>query len=430
MSDILHPQHVRSFNPFFRGVESLASPHREAALVIIYLPRRGFVDFTLTNEQRALYDMARNFCEKELLPHEEALERTGVLTRELELEIRHKAIDAGLHACNMPESVGGGGLTCVETTLVEKGLASAGWALSNAVRRPLSVLAAASGEQVPHYLEPVMRGEKRECIAMTEPEAGSDLRSMKTHAKRSGGDWVINGTKHFIGEADLADFVILFAGTGVDETPRGPRKRISCFLVDLDTPGLEVAPGYEAMGNRGHTTSILNFDDVRVEDWQMVGAEGEGFKIVDDWLGAGRLSIAAMSQARAERAFEIAADYAAQRRQFGQPIGKFQGIGFPLADMAIDIRLGDLLLMNTAWKVDQDAPSARMDCAMAKVFCSEMLGRVADQAIQTCGGMGLMTELPLERIYRDARAERIWEGSSEIQRLIISQQLLRDRGAK
>lgn len=391
--------------------------------------RKGeLMDFELTGEQRLIYETARTFCEKELLPHEEMLERTNELPRELELEIRRKGIDAGLHACNMPKNVGGAGLNCVETTLVEKGLSRAAYVLSDAVRRPSSILAASVGEQVSHYLEPVMRGEKRECIAMTEPEAGSDLRGMKTRAARDGGDWVINGTKHFISDADRSDFVILFAATGEDETPRGRRKRISCFVVDLDTPGLEVAKGYQQMGNRGHTTSILNFDDVRVGGWQMVGDEGDGFKIVDEWLGPGRLRVAAVSQARAERAFEIAVDYAAQRKQFGQPIGKFQGIGFPLADMAIDIRLGDLLLMNSAWKVDQGAPTAREDCAMAKVWCSEMLGRVADQAIQTCGGMGLMTELPLERIYRDARGERIWEGSSEIQRVIINQQLMRRRG--
>lgn len=387
------------------------------------------MDFNLTQDQRAMYATARAFCERELLPHEELLEHTGELPRELELEIRHKAIAVGLHACNMPESVGGVGLNCVENTLVEKGLSRAAAALADSVRRPSSILAAAVGDQVTHFLEPVMRGEKRDCIAMSEPEAGSDVRSMRTRAVRDGGDWIINGTKHFISDAECSDFVILFAATGEEETSRGPRKRISCFFVDLDTPGLEVAPGYQQMGNRGHKTAILNFDDVRVGDWQMVGEEGEGFKIVDDWLGPGRLRVAAVSQARAERAFEIAVDYAAQRKQFGQPIGTFQGVGFPLADMAIDIRLGDLMLMNTAWKVDQKAATVREDCSMAKVWCSEMLGRVADQAIQTCGGMGLMAELPLERIYRDARGERIWEGTSEIQRLIISRQLMRSRGA-
>ncbi|TCN20368.1 acyl-CoA dehydrogenase family protein [Sinorhizobium americanum] len=387
------------------------------------------MDFQLTDEQRLLFSTAREFCEKELIPHEALLERTSELPRELELEIRRKAMAVGLHACNMPESVGGVGLDCVSLTLVEKGLARASSALVDCVRRPNNILVACEGPQISHFLEPVMRGEKRDCIAMTEPDAGSDLKGMKTRAVKDGSDWIINGTKHFISNAQVSDFVILFAATGERETASGPRKILSCFLVDLDTPGLEVAKGYEQLGHRGYYNNILHFDNVRVGGWQMVGAEGDGFNVVNDFLGPGRLSVAATCQARAERAFEVAVDYAAQRKQFGQAIGKFQGVGFPLADMAIDIRLSDLLLMNTAWRVDQNFPSVAQDCAMAKVWCSEMLGRVADQAIQTCGGMGLMADLPLERIFRDARGERIWEGTSEIQRLIISRQLMRDRGA-
>ncbi|MER9204095.1 acyl-CoA dehydrogenase [Mesorhizobium sp. M0933] len=387
------------------------------------------MNFNLTEEQRMLADTAREFCEKELIPHEALLERTSELPRELELDIRHKAIKAGLHACNMPADVGGIGLDCVSYTLVEKGLSRASQALAACVLRPSNILAACRDQQVPHFLEPVMRGEKRDCIAMTEPDAGSDLKGMKTRAVRDGSDWVITGTKHFITNAQISDFVILFAATGETATAAGPRKQISCFLVDLDTPGLEVAKGYEHMGHRGSYNNILHFNDVRVGDWQMLGGEGEGFTVVNEWLGPGRLSVAAVCQARAERAFEVAVDYAGQRRQFGQPIWKFQGIGFPLADMAIEIRLGDLLLMNTAWRVDQKLPTAAQDCAMAKVWCSEMLARVADQAIQTCGGMGLMSDLPLERIYRDARVERIWEGTSEVQRLIISRQLMRDNRA-
>ena len=386
------------------------------------------MDFSLSDEQRAIYDVSRTFCEKELMPYEDLLESTGTLPRELELEIRQKGIDAGIHACNMPTSVGGPGLGCVEYILVEKALMRTAYALADSVRRPSNVLAAAVGEQVPHFLEPVMRGEKRECVAITEPDAGSDARGMKTRAVRDNNEWVINGTKHFISDVEYSDFVILFAVTGVDESPRGPRNRITCFLIDLDTPGLEVAPGYKQLGYRGHTTATLILDDVRVGDWQMLGEEGEGFNLVEEFLGTGRLKVAALCQARAERAFEIAADYAANRKQFGQAIGKFQGIGFPLADMAVDVRLGDLLLMNSAWKIDQGSPTVLEDCAMAKLWCSEMLGRVADQAIQTAGGMGLMSELALERIYRDARGERIWEGSSEIQRIIISKHLMRVRG--
>ncbi len=387
------------------------------------------MDFTLTEEQRLLYDMARAFTEKELMPHEPLLEKTGALPRELELEIRRKGREIGLHACNMPESVGGAELDCVSFTLVEKALGRASLALAECVRRPCNLLAACEGEQIAHFLEPVMRGEKRDCIAMTEPEAGSDLKGMKTRALHDGSDWLITGTKHFISNAEISDFVVLFAATGEEETPKGKRKRISCFLVDLDAPGVEVAKGYDHVGMRGYYNNVLRFEGARVGDWQMVGAEGQGFEVVNQWLGPGRLTVAATCQARAERAFEVALDWAASREQFGQKIGRFQGVSFPLADMATDLRLGDLLLMNTAWRVDQDLPTLAEDCAMAKLFCSEMLARVADQAIQTCGGMGVMADLPLERIWRDARVERIWEGTSEIQRHIISRQLLRPLGA-
>ncbi|MCP5089413.1 MAG: acyl-CoA dehydrogenase [Gammaproteobacteria bacterium] len=387
------------------------------------------MDFTPTQEQQMLFDLACRFCEDELIPHELTLEKTGELPRDLELELRDKAIDVGLHACNMPQSAGGPGLGAVEVTLIEKGLNSTSLALAECVRRPSSILAACEGEQVSEYLEPVMAGDKRDCIAMTEPEAGSDLKGMKTKALRDGDDWLISGGKHFISNARISDFVILFAVTGEDQTPKGPRKRISCFLVDLDAPGVQVLPGYDHVGHRGYYNDILHFDNARVPGWKMIGNEGEGFDVVSRWLGPGRLTVAAVSVARAERAYRVALEYAAERKQFGQPIGKFQGISFPLADMAMDIRLGDLMLMNTAWRIDQDMSTVAEDCAMAKVWCSEMLGRVVDQAIQTCGGMGVMADLPLERIWRDARVERIWEGTSEIQRHIIGRQLLRPLGA-
>jgi len=376
-----------------------------------------------------LYDTARAFCENELMPHESLIERTDELPRELELNLRRKAMEVGLHACNMPESAGGPGLGAVEVTLIEKALGHTSLALAECVRRPVSVLAACRGRQVGEYLEPVMRGEKRDCIAMTEPDAGSDLKGMKTRAVRDGDDWLVTGTKHFISNAGISDFVVLFAATGEEDTPKGPRKRISCLLVDLDAPGVEVAAGYKHVGLRGYHNNILRFDSARVPAWKMIGEEGQGFEVVNEWLGPGRLTVAATCQARAERAFEVALEHAAQRKQFGQPIGKFQGVSFPLADMATALRLGDLLLMNTAWRIDQNLPSMAEDCAMAKLWCSEMLARVVDQAIQTCGGMGLMADLPLERIWRDARVERIWEGTSEIQRHIISRALLRPLGA-
>jgi alkylation response protein AidB-like acyl-CoA dehydrogenase len=189
-----------------------------------------------------------------------------------------------------------------------------------------------------------------------------------------------------------------------------------------------VAQGYKNVSHRGYTNNILNFNNVRIPEWRMLGSEGQGFQLINEWLGPTRLTVAATSVARAERAFDTALKYAATREQFGQKIGKFQGVSFPLADMSLEIKLANLLLMETAWKIDQETVTPE-DCAMAKLYCTEMLARVADQAIQTAGGMGLMEDLPLERIWRDSRVERIWDGTSEIQRHIISRALLRPLGA-
>jgi len=386
------------------------------------------MDFGLSDEQRLLVDTVGAFVKNEMTPHEHILEESNELPKDLARSLHQKSLELGLHACNMPENVGGGGLCAVDVTLVEKELGRTSLALAECVHRPLNILAACQGRQIEHFLKPAVAGTKRDCIAMTEPDAGSDVRGMKTKAVRDGDDWLITGTKHFISNARLADFVVLFVATGEEETAKGVKKRISAFLVDLDGPGVEVAPGYRNVSHRGYYNDILRFDRARVGDWQMLGGEGEGFRIVNEWLGPTRLTVAATSIARAERAFQVALDWAASRKQFGQEIGKFQGISFPLADMATEIKLANLILMETAWKVDQGTVTAE-DCAMAKLYCTEMLARVADQCLQTVGGMGLMQDLPLERIWRDARVERIWDGTSEIQRHIISRGLLRPLGA-
>ena len=226
---------------------------------------------------------------------------------------------------------------------------------------------------------------------MTEPEAGSDVRSMKTTARRDGGDWVIDGTKHFISHADLADFAIVFVATGSEETKAGPKQRITCFLVDRGTPGFEIRPGYRSVSHRGYHNCILNFDGCRVPDAQILGEEGRGFELMNTWLYATRLTVAATSVGRARRVFDLAAEWAASRKQFGQPIGKFQGTSFKLADMATEIDAADLLTLNGAWLLDQGLDANRM-IAQAKLFATEMLARVTDQAIQIFGGMGLMEE--------------------------------------
>jgi len=373
-----------------------------------------------------LIESARAFAENELYPHEEEVEQSDSVSPELAQKIRDRAIEMGFYAANMPEDLGGGGLDCVSLSLVERELGRANFALQYLVGRPSNILQACVGQQRDHYLFPCIRGEKTDCLAMTEPGAGSDLRSMQCRADVDGNDYVINGTKHFISHADIADFVILFAATGEEESARGPRKLISAFLVDKGTPGFSVRPGYHSVSHRGYHNSILNFDNCRIPKTQMLGAPHQGFNVANDWLGPTRLQVAAMCLGRAHRALEHATDWAAERQQFGQFIGRFQGVGFKLAEMKLKLEAAELLTFKAAWKTDQGT-ATDTDYAMAKLFTTETLAFIADEAIQIHGGMGLMSDLPLERIWRDARVERIWEGTSEIQRHIISRDMLKPR---
>lgn len=386
------------------------------------------MDFRLSEEQEMIVATTRAFVANELMPHEAEIERTGQLRPQLRDTLKQKAIAAGLYAANMPADVGGAGLDTLTWVLYEKELGRTSYALHwNCVGRPSNILLACQGEQRERYLLPSIRGEKSDCLAMTEPDTGSDLRGMKTTAQRDGGDFVINGTKHFISHADEADFIILFAASGEEDGPRGKRKLITAFLIDKDTPGLTVREGYRNVSHRGYHNSILEFSDCRVPHSQVLGEAHKGFEVANTWLGATRLQVAATCLGRAERALELAKQWAVDRVQFGQPIGKFQGVSFKLADMAMEVKAAELLTLEAAWKADQGTVTD-MDMAMAKLKATEVLAMVADEAIQIHGGMGLMADLPLERIWRDARVERIWEGTSEIQRHIISRALLRPLG--
>ena len=386
------------------------------------------MDFGLSEEQQMIVDTTRAFVERELYPHEAEVERTGHLRPDLIAEIKARAIEAGLYAANMPAEVGGAGLDTQTWLLYEKELGRANYALHwTCVARPSNILLAGTAAQREKYLFPCIRGEKSDCLAMTEPGAGSDLRGMKASAKLDGSDWVLNGTKHFISHADIADFAIVFMASGEEATPRGPKKLITAFFVDKGTPGFTVRDGYRNVSHRGYTNAVLEFNDCRLPADAILGEVHKGFEVANTWLGATRLQVAATCLGRAERALGHAISYAAEREQFGQKIGKFQGISFKLADMAMELKAANLLVREAAWKFDQGTVT-EADMAMAKLKASEVLAFVADEAIQIHGGMGLMDDLPLERIWRDARVERIWEGTSEIQRHIISRELLRAVG--
>jgi len=385
------------------------------------------MDFALTTEQQMLVESLRAFVAQELYPHEKEVEEAGEVRPELVAEIKRRAIEQGFYAANMPEELGGGGLDNLSMVLFDRELGRASMALQYLVARPSEILRACTSDQAEEYLLPTIRGERLECLAMTEPDAGSDLRSMKCKAELKGDHYLVNGSKHFISHADLADYVILFAASGVEDTPRGPKKKITALLIDKGTPGFEVRPGYRSVSHRGYHNSILAFNDCRVPVAKVLGEADKGFEVANQWLAATRLQVAAICIGRAQRAMELAVEWAASRKQFGQAIGKFQGVSFKLADMAAGIEAAELLTLKAAWKLDQGTMTDS-DAAIAKLAATETLARVTDDALQIFGGMGLMDELPIERLWRDARVERIWEGTSEIQRHIISRALLRPHG--
>jgi len=380
------------------------------------------VDFSLTFEQQALIDSLAEFVEKELYPHEDLVEQLRAVPPDIAQDIKAKAKAAGFFAMNMPAELGGGGLDYQSLALAERELGRPSTALSLLLKRPANILLACKGDQIETYLKPAIRGERTDCFALTEPGAGSDARAITTNARRDGDDWIINGTKQFISYADVADFIILFAVTGVDDTPKGPRKRFTAFLVDKDTPGVTVKP---TICTRGYNPNMIYLEDVRVPSSKILGEEGKGFDFANDWLYSGRVMLAAHCVGRAERVFKMACEWAATRKAFGKTIGEFQGIGFKIADMASEIRQAYLMVMEAAWKMDQGTLT-RHEASMVNLFGSEMIGRVTDHAVQIFGGMGVMEEFPIQRFWRDARIERIWEGTSEIHRDIIARDILRE----
>ena len=379
------------------------------------------------HEQQMLQETVRRFMDAEMFPHEEAIDRDAHVPIELGRQIEQRAREVGLFAANLPAEIGGGGLDYEQMGLIEYEFGKTSHALHSWVARPTEILLACEGDQRDTCLLPCVTGEKRELFALTEPEAGSDVMGMKTNAKRDGRDWILNGSKHFISGPVMPDFAIVFAATGIDETPRGPRKRVTAFLVDVGLPGFDCREGHKCVSYRGYKTFQLSFDNVRLGPEQILGEEGRGLELSGKWLGMGRIWVGATCCGKAERLMNMAADWAANRKQFGKPIGTFQATGFRLAEMAIGLRTADLLVTDAVRRADE-GKMQDMDAAMVKVYCSEMLNKVADDTVQIFGGMGLMEEMPIQRLWRDSRLERIWDGTSEIQRHIITRSILRPLG--
>ncbi len=380
------------------------------------------MDFELSDEQRDIRDTVRAFVTKELLPLEEdflRLVREGGsrLPRDEERRLRAKARAFGFWGLSTPEEYGGMALPALTQSLIHIELAKTcvpfrfGGEADN-------ILYGADAAQQEEYLKPTIEGERLGCFALTEPGAGSDAGAISTYARRDGDDWLINGEKTFISNGDDADYAIVISLTDRD---KGARHGATAFLVDREA-GWTSSP-ISTMGS-WHQPASLSFDDVRVPSGKVLGEVGGGFQLAMRWVGKGRYVISANCVGIAERCLRMAVDYAGLRETFGRKIGQNQAIQWMIADSETELEAARWLALRAAWDVDRGA-DARHASAMAKLFCTAMVGRVVDRALQIHGGMGYTKELPLEGWYRAVRAMRIFEGTDEVQRLILSRDLLR-----
>jgi acyl-CoA dehydrogenase len=381
------------------------------------------LDLNLPVADLAWKDKAEAFAETILFPQELELELTGSLPRATKDAMRQAVVDHGLHGINHAREHGGQGCTQMQQALVNEEVGKATGALWAVIWHPAVPLKQGTPQQIKDFLIPSCHGRRRACVAVTEPGAGSDARLVQTRADRKGDRYVINGEKWFVTSGDEADYIIVHAI--VD----GDAKKPTLFLVDKNMPGITIKrePKFTHTYVFGHPEFV--FEDVEVDAGRILGGVGAGLDLTKDWFVEARLQIAANCLGAAIRALELASDWANQRHQFGRPIGEFQAIEFMLADMAVDIMAAKSMIYRVAWEIDNglDRKLVHARASALKLFASEMAGRVLDRAVQIFGGRGYMRENPVERLNRDVRVDRIWEGTSEIQRVIIGSQL-RKRG--
>ena len=376
----------------------------------------------LTDEQRMRRDVARDFARDWRAPHAAERDRDERFPAEAVAELGK----LGFMGMLVPEEYGGAGADHTGYALVMEEIAAGEGAVATILSVQNSVgcmpvLQYGSQEQKRRFLEPMAKGEMLACFCLTEPQGGSDAAAIKTRARRRGNRWVLNGTKQFISSGKHAQLAIVFAVTDPERGSRG----ISAFLVPTDSPGFRVARLEHKLGQRASDTAQLVFDEVELIPDQLLGVEGEGYKIALSNLEGGRIGIAAQSVGMARAAYEAALAYARQREAFGKPIIEQQAVAFRLADMATQIAAARGLVLNAAARRDAGEPCIK-EASMAKLFASEMAERVASDAIQIHGGYGYVADFPVERIYRDVRVCQIYEGTSDIQRLVIAREIAKD----
>ncbi len=383
------------------------------------------MDMRLSVEDGVLQRRARAFTDEVLMPLEDECEANDGLSAGSHAAAKQAVLEAGFHGINHSIDDGGQGYDTFQQMLIEEQWGRATGALWDIPWRPSIPLARGTEEQRERFLRPAIRGERRDAYAITEEGAGSDVTAVATTARRDGDAWVLDGEKWHVTSGDVADFFLVHAH--VDGDPA----KATVFLVDKDMPGVRLVrtPKYTHTFVFEHP--IYAFEDVRVGDDRVLGEVGEGFELTKDWFVEERIMIGARTMGASTRALELSLAFAQDRRQFGRPIVGFQAIEFMLADMAAEIMAAKSLLYRVCWEASRGDASRKQTHAMAsavKLVCSETAGRVIDKAVQIFGGRGYMREQPVERMYRELRVDRIWEGTSEIQRVVIGNELQK-RGA-
>jgi len=379
----------------------------------------------LSKVDRELKQRARDFTDQVLVPLEDECESNDGLTPESASAAKQAVLDWDFHAINHAETDGGRGHDLFGQMLIEEQWGHATGALWDIPWRPAIPLAAGTEEQKERFLRPACRGERRDAYAITEENAGSDPTMVETTAKRDDADWIVTGEKWHVTSGDVADFFLLH--TNVDGDPT----KATIFLIDKDTPGVRLVRTPAYMHTFVFEHPIFAFEDVRVGEDQILGEIGQGFELTKDWFVEERLMIGARTVGAAARALDLSLDFAKGRRQFGQPIVAFQAVEFMLADMAAELMAAKSMLYRICWHAARGGADRKELHAMAaavKLVCSETAGRIVDKAVQIHGGRGYMREQPVERLWRELRVDRIWEGTSEIQRMVIGNEL-RKRGA-
>ena len=377
-------------------------------------------DTLLSEEQRMIRDMARDFAQAKIAPAAEAWEAAGAIPE----DILNEMGALGLMGMTVPEEWGGAGTDYVSYALALTEIAAGDGGLSTCMsvnNSPVcaAILANGSDEQKERFLKPLARGEMIGAFCLTEPQAGSDAAQLKARADRRGNGYVLNGTKQFITSGRIAGAAIVFAVTDPEAGKRG----ISAFVVPTDMPGFTVARTEEKLGQKSSDTCQIVFDDMEISCDCLLGREGEGYRIALANLETGRIGIAAQSVGMAQAALDYATEYAKERETFGQPIIRHQAVGFRLAEMATKLEAGRLMVLQAAALKDAGVPCLKEAC-MAKLFASEAAEEICSAAIQTLGGYGYLKDYPVERIYRDVRVCQIYEGTSDVQRMVINREMM------